>query len=140
MNGEHRYDDIIDLPPHVSERHPPLSRESYAAQFSPFAALTGYDGIVSETARSTTIRPEPDEYQLEEIRGRLDFLYDIEESHPPLTVSFFKSDPRKPGGEIVTLRGTLEKIDGIGHTLSLQDGTTLPLDDILDLSTPLLDK
>ena len=61
MNNEHKYDDIINLPHHVSQRHPQLGCDSYAAQFSPFAALTGYDGVVAEVARTTDQRIELDE-------------------------------------------------------------------------------
>ena len=90
-----KYDDIIDLPHHVSETHPPMSRADRAAQFSPFAALTGYDAAVRETARVTERRIELDEGVKAELNARLNCILEHLSEHPQVSLTYFVQDERK---------------------------------------------
>ena len=135
MTDKGIYDDIIELPHHVSKRHPPLGRESYAAQFSPFAALTGYEGIVAESARSTEKRIELDDDAKERISGELSFILSRPDERIRTSVTYFLPDERKEGGEYVTVAGTVESFDGIERTIRMSDGTVIRLDDVTDLIT-----
>ena len=92
------YDDIIDLPHHVSETHPPMSRADRAAQFSPFAALTGYDAAVRETARMTERRIELDEGVKAELNARLNCILEHLSEHPQVSITYFMPDEKKSGG------------------------------------------
>lgn len=127
------YDDILHLPRHVSptRRHmPPLER---AAQFSPFAALTGYDAAIAETARTTDAKVELGEWELKELDEKLRRLLAAKD-HPPITVTFFQPDPRKQGGAYVTLTEKLKKIRLSERELVLEGGAVIPLDAISALS------
>ncbi len=127
------YDDIIDLPRHVSRTHPQMPMEERAAQFSPFAALTGYGDVIQETARPTDARPELSESRQEEIKRRLDALAEQAAGRPRIAVTFFLQDARKKGGAIVTAAGRLERLDEAEHVLRLEDGTCVPVRDILGI-------
>ena len=133
MSDERKYDDIINLPHPVSKRHRPLGRDSYAAQFSPFAALTGYDGIVSEAARLTEARPELDEYDAEILSAKMRILRDSTAERPEVIVTFFETDEKKEGGAYRQKTARVKRLDEIGRILYFADGTCLPVDDITDL-------
>ncbi len=130
-----KYDKIIDLPHHVSEVHPQLSKDSYAAQFSPFAALTGYDGIVSETARYTEARNEGTESLRSELDRKLSYAAaELKTGRfPDISVKYFKKDPAKEGGEYLVFRGTLKKIDFGKKKLVFSDGTVISAPDVYDM-------
>lgn len=102
-----KYDDIIDLPHHVSKVHPQMSRENRAAQFSPFAALTGYEEAVKEMGRLTDRRMILDEYEKEEIDRKLRILKEHMEIE--VSVTWFVSDPFKEGGSYHQAEGVIEK-------------------------------
>lgn len=135
MSGQ--YDDIIALPHHVSNRHPHMPVSDRAAQFAPFAALTGYDAALRETARLTDQKME----QTEEAKAILDrkqqLLLESIKAHPPVTVTFFKADDQKSGGSYVTVSGRFGKIDPLKRLLVLTDKTCIPLDDISELESNL---
>ncbi len=133
MEISHEYDDIIDLPHPVSERHPPMPLIDRAAQFSPFAALTGYDAAIAETARLTDSRRELTEERKQEIDRQLGALRDRLKTDPVVTVVYFEADRRKTGGAYRTVTGTARKIDPLAGVLELTDGTAIPFDDILSL-------
>ena len=132
MNG--KYDDIINLPHPTSKRFPRMPLAERAAQFSPFAALTGYDAVIRETARLTGSRIELDECRRQELDAALRDLAARLGSRPEVLVTFFRKDSRKEGGEYVHVSGRLRKIDPFTRTLVLEDGTVIPVDDILELS------
>ena len=132
MNG--KYDDIINLPHPTSKRFPRMPLAERAAQFSPFAALTGYDAVIRETARLTGSRVELDECRRQELDAALRDLSARLGSRPEVLVTFFRKDSRKEGGEYVHVSGRLRKIDPFTRTLLLEDGTVIPVDDILELS------
>lgn len=133
MNKQSEYDDIIDLPHHVSVTRKRMSSRDRAAQFSPFAALTGYDAEIRETARLTDERREPDEYRLARIDACLQLLVDNAEKRPDVTITFFKTDERKSGGAYITISGSFRRFDESDYTVVLTDGTKVPVADIYSL-------
>lgn len=133
MNNENKYYDIINRPHHVSDRHPPLSKASYAAQFSPFAALAGYDGIVAETARLTEERVELGETDMAILSSKLQILNDRFKEQPEVTVTYFKPDDKKAGGAYLQKTAHIKRIDDVERLLHFTDGSNLPIDDITDL-------
>ena len=104
----HKYDDIIHLPHHVSDKRPQMPVLDRAAQFAPFAALTGYGEAVKETARLTERRIQPDEETLDILNRRLEFIKKHISEQPEVSVCFFRPDPRKDGGAYVTVSGTVK--------------------------------
>lgn len=126
-----KYDDIIDLPHHVSGTHPPMSRADRAAQFSPFAALTGYDAAVRETARVTERRIELDEGVKAELNARLNCILEHLSEHPQVSLTYFVPDEKKSGGAYRTVTGTVRKLDSFAKTLTLTDGTVVPMEEMV---------
>ena len=137
MDNEHKYDDIIELPHHVSKKHPPLSRASYAAQFSPFAALTGYDRIVAEAARTTDDRIELGEAEAALLSLKLKLTAEHAKEHPAVTLTYFKRDERKEGGAYVEKTGAVKRIDEIERTVIFTDGAKINTDDVTDIKGEL---
>ncbi|MBQ8135090.1 MAG: hypothetical protein IJ192_11900 [Clostridia bacterium] len=116
-----KYDDIIDLPAHKSTKHPPMSRLNRAAQFAPFAALTGYDAMVQEEARLTDSQTELSEYQLEILNRKLFFIADILTGGdiPAVSVTYFRPDETKAGGSYETVTGKVKAVDITASALIL---------------------
>ncbi len=133
------YDDIINLPRPVSNRHTPMSRESRAAQFAPFAALTGYDASVKEEARLTEKRLPLTEEQETLLNTKIAYLSEKTAAHPRVRITYFLADEKKSGGQYVTLEGALYVIDEIGGVLILSDTSLdkikIPLPDILSIES-----
>ena len=134
-----KYDDIIDLPHHVSETHPPMSRADRAAQFSPFAALTGYDAAVRETARVTERRIELDEGVKAELNARLNCILEHLSEHPQVSLTHFVRDEKKSGGAYRTVTGTVRKLDSFAKTLTLTDGTVVPMEEMVHVEGNLFE-
>lgn len=132
-----RYDDIIRLPHHVSDKRPQMSMHDRAAQFSPFAALTGYDDAVKETGRLTDEKQEISEDALELLDRRLRIVEENLSAKPELTITYFEPDARKQGGAYIVKTGVVKRIDGYERRLVLEDGTAVPIDDILLLEGKL---
>ncbi len=133
MNGTN-YDDLLHLPHHQSETHPQMPRAERAAQFSPFAALSGYEEAIAEAARRTEERTQPDENALEELNYLLMQAEKQIAAHPEVTVTYFQPDERKAGGCYLTHIGHVERIDRNKERLCLTDGTEIPLKELLALS------
>jgi hypothetical protein len=127
------YSDIINMPHHVSRNHPQMPMEARAAQFAPFAALTGYDAVIHETARLTDRQVELEEYDNERLNRKFAELMVNLDNHPEITVFYFLSDERKAGGSYITASGTVKKIDTYEHLLWMDDGTKIPIADIVDI-------
>ena len=127
------YSGIINLPHHVSKNHPQMPMEARAAQFAPFAALTGYDAVIHETARLTDKQVELEEYDNERLNRIFSELMDSLEEHPVVTVSYFKPDEHKAGGAYMTVSGKLKKIDTYEQIMKMEDGTVIPIGSIMDL-------
>ena len=124
------YDDIIRLPHHISQNHPQMPLRDRAAQFAPFAALTGYEAAVGETARLTAERRELDPQEAEKLNRRLADLAARLKDRPEVTVEYFVPDERKSGGAYVTVTGRVRHISVAEKTLVMEDGVVIPLDDI----------
>ena len=129
-----RYDDIINLPHHVSPTRQRMSMHDRAAQFAPFAALVGYDEAVAETARRTELRPELDEQEQRAINERLAFIADHIHEQPEIRIKYFVPDERKSGGAIVEVSGKTYRISNADATIVMTDGCKIRLSDIIDLS------
>lgn len=127
------YEDIINRPHHVSKARPQMSELERAAQFAPFAALTGYDSAIKETGRLTDERIELDEEALSALDRKYQLLMDTLDDAPEVTIIYFQPDERKAGGQYVSATGTVKKVDTFGRRILLQDGTRIPLDSVYDL-------
>lgn len=128
-----KYDDIIHLPHHVSRTRSPMATIDRAAQFSPFAALTGYDAAVKETARLTDERVELDEYMKDALSHRLQIVADRVREHPEIEITYFQPDVKKNGGTYVTDTGTVKKIDEYERVVVMTDGTVIPINEIINI-------
>ena len=134
-----KYEDIIDLPHHVSYRHPRMSRIDRAAQFAPFAALTGYGAAVEETARLTEGLTELDETALALLNEKLRMLADFLDSAPQISITYFRPDERKTGGSYVTVSGTIKMVDEYARTVVMTDQTVIPMEHIREIGGELFE-
>ena len=125
------YADIIDLPHHVSQKHPRMPMEKRAAQFSPFAAVSGHDEAINETARLTDERLELSEDEIAVLEEKLRLLQEHIKEQPEITVTYFQPDEKKSGGAYVTVTGSAKRIDEVGRVLIFRNGTTIPIKHIL---------
>lgn len=128
-----KYDDMLRLPHHVSASRKPMAITARAAQFAPFAALSGYDAEVQEAGRLTDRPIEPDEYEKEAMNARLQLLARHLREKWVVSLVFFQPDERKAGGAYVTRTGTVKKLYETERLLTLTDGTVIPLDDLIAL-------
>ena len=124
-NISHKYDDIINLPHHVSKKHPQMSLHDRAAQFSPFAALTGHKAAINETARLT------DEKQI------LNLIKENIGTNPIVTITYFVPDDRKSGGAYISNTGVVKKINEYNHTVILTDKTVIPIEQISEMQSDI---
>lgn len=127
------YDDIMNLPHHVSATRPHMSAIDRAAQFSPFAALTGYGDAIKETARLTGEKVELDEYMKDVLSVRLQIIADQLKEHPEIAITYFQPDEKKNGGAYVTVIGSVKKIDEYERVVVMIDGTRVPIDEIASI-------
>lgn len=130
------YDDILHFARPQSKKHRSMPMEDRAAQFSPFAALTGYDAAVSETARLTEERIELDPQEAERLGERLAALIKRQQEQPELSLLYFVPDARKAGGAYVTVSGQLKKITDFPRCIHLTDGSEIPIEDIVAVESP----
>lgn len=137
MNANSKYDEIINFPHHVSKTRPQMPMSDRVAQFSPFAALTGYDSAIRETGRLTDEKIDLDEESLNALNVRYQMLTDALEERPEVRITYFKPDERKAGGAYVTTAGAVRKIDDFEQTIIMQDGTRIPMGDVLSLEGEL---
>ena len=128
-----KYDDIIDLPHHVSTTYHRMSMLERAAQFQPFRALTGYEDAVRETARLTDDWVELTEDEKSLLDAKLQKLADDIASHPLATITWFQPDKKKTGGEYVTTTGQLKKIDDFEGVLILLGGERILIENIVSI-------
>ena len=127
------YEDILRLPHPTSLRHPRMSRVNRAAQFAAFAALSGYDDVIHETARLTDARITPSESELEALDRTLRLLLARIGEQPAVRVTLFQPDIAKSGGAYITITGSVKKYIESAKVLILTDNTPLPLSNILTL-------
>ena len=129
-----KYDDIINLPHYISKKHPQMSLEARAAQFAPFAALTGYDDAVKETARLTNERIDLDEEAKMMLDAKLQVIREQLSEKPLVTITYFVPDAKKDGGKYVTINGNVKKIDDYKHLIILDNSLEIPIDEIIDIA------
>lgn len=134
MQDEHRYDDIIELEHPVSKRHGRMSMLDRAAQFAPFAALTGYDAMVIEQARLTDGKIELDEEQRAALDSTLGQLVERIAQHPLVRIVYFRADARKAGGAYIELEGRVQNIELPTRLIIMKDATRISLDDIFEVN------
>lgn len=127
------YEDIINLPHHQSSVHPRMSMAERAAQFSPFAALTGYEGVIREAARQTEERIELDESEREDLDRKLKEWSVEGGDRRRIQATWFVPDETKAGGTYVTAEGVVKKVDGYEKVLILEDGSRIRTEDIIRL-------
>lgn len=132
MNGA--YDDIIHLPHHVSEKRSQMSGIDRAAQFSPFAALTGFGAAITETGRLTDSRIELDEYAKAALNEQFLRIQESLDAHPTVSVTFFQPDERKSGGAYLSITGAVKKIDEYERIVVMIDGQKVPIDGIVEIT------
>ncbi len=129
------YDDIIDLPHHISSTRPQMPRENRAAQFAPFAALTGHDAAVNETARRTDQRIELGESAIADLEMKLNLLADMAGSYPEVSISHFQADTKKDGGAYIITTGAVKRIDDYERAIVLVSGERIKISDVLDIDS-----
>lgn len=127
------YEDIINLSHHVSTTRPQMPMSDRAAQFSPFAALTGYDAAIKETGRLTDAKIELDDEELNNLNMKFQLLVEHLEDEPEVAITYFKTDERKAGGAYLEASGIVKKLDDFVRVITMQDGTKIPMDDILNI-------
>lgn len=128
-----KYDDIINLPRHISKKRPPMAIKDRAAQFSPFAALTGHDAAVKETARLTENKVELDQYMKEALNHKLQILMENLEGKPRIRITYFKSDEKKDGGKYIEVIARVKKIDEYEKVIFMMDSTVISIDKIIKI-------
>lgn len=133
----HPYKDIIDLPHHVSPIRPQMSMVNRAAQFSPFAALTGYDAAIKETGRLTDERIDLSDDARMVLDRKQQVLLEHLDERPELSITYFSPDERKSGGAYMTITSRVKKIDEYHRLLVLTDGTKISIDEIFDMESEL---
>ncbi len=129
----HRYDDIIGLPHHVSDRHAHMSGTDRAAQFAPFAALTGHDASIRETARLTDQPMELTEDRKTVLNRILQHLWEHLEERPDVTITYFLPDCKKSGGAYVSTTGRIIKFQQNQRLIVMEDQTAIPIDSVYDV-------
>lgn len=129
-----KYDDIIHLPHPEPKRHPRMSLEARAAQFAPFAALTGHQAVLAETARYTEMNPGLDEQQCVELNRSVNELLDRLHEHPMVVFILFEKDTKKSGGHYREVRGIVAKFDEFERMFTLGDGQRIALSTIVELN------
>ena len=131
---KYQYDDIINLQHHVSSHRAHMSILDRAAQFSPFAALTGYDGVIKETARLTDRRIELDEAAKTILNEKLRIVQEQLSRQQEIELVFFQPDEKKAGGAYITMIGTVKKIEEYERVVLMQEGTRIPIEAIIDIT------
>lgn len=128
-----KYDDIIHLPRPVSQRHAPMTVQDRAAQFAPFAALTGYEEVIEESGRLTDSRIDLDEGEISLLNEALNRIKERLPEQPPVRLTCFRPDGRKAGGAYCTVTGRVKKLDEYEKNLLLADGREIPLEQIFEI-------
>ena len=132
-----KYNGIMGHPHHVSKTRPQMPMSDRAAQFAPFAALTGYDAAIKETGRLTDERIELDVEALSALDMKYQLLMEALDEAPEVTITYFRPDERKAGGKYVSAVGAVKKIDDFERRITMQDGAKIPMDDVLSIEGEL---
>ena len=127
------YDDIINLPHHQSSKRQHMSNHQRAAQFAPFAALTGYDAAIDETARLTDKKLELSDEQADYLNAQIQRIIENIADKPQVEITYFVPDNRKSGGEYVTATGCVRRVDDHNREIVFADGMTVGIDDVYSI-------
>ena len=138
--SETKYADIIGLPHHTSRTRPRMSVSARAAQFAPFAALTGYGAAVDETARLTDDRIVLDENAKAILDGKLQIIAEHIAEHPEVTITYFETDKKKSGGAYRSVTGQVKEIDEYERIVRLCDGMKIPIEQIYGIVSELFEE
>lgn len=136
-SGAGRYDDILDYPRPVSRRRVRMPLIDRAAQFAPFAALTGYEAVIRETARSTQTYIELDDSEKAILNEKLQLIMEQSNIAPAVTITYFQPDERKNGGAYLKMTGMVKKVDPNTQQIVMQDQTVIPIGFVYDIESPL---
>ena len=136
-NISHKYDDIINLPHHVSKKHPQMSLHDRAAQFSPFAALTGHKAAINETARLTDEKQILSEDVIAKLNEQLNLIKENIGTNQTVTITYFVPDDKKSGGAYISHTGVVKKIDEYNHRVILTDKTVIPIEQISEMQSDI---
>lgn len=134
MINNHKYDDIINLEHHISKKHKQMSLENRSAQFAPFAALTGFEELVKETARQTEERIEIDEELKNILNEKISIIQNQIRNNPKITITYFVPDYKKNGGKYQTITENVKKIDQYNKLIILMNGTIIPIKEIIEIT------
>lgn len=137
MGEKFPYEDIVDLPPHISKRYPQPTMMDRAARFAPFAAITGYEEMVLEEARVTEERIELDECALALLNEKLNMIQEFLDEEPEVTITYFEPDKKKDGGAYISVTGTVKRIDEYERLVIMNDGTKIRIEEIYNLQSEL---
>ena len=136
MSG--KYDDIIDLPHPTSQNHPRRSLYDRAAQFSPFAALTGHHAAIAETGRLTDQRIELDESEIARVDAELQHLQELLPDRPTVSITYFVPDERKSGGSYRTITSEVKRIDAVAGVIQMADRREIPIEDVFSVAVDVV--
>ena len=131
------YEDIVNLPPYISKKHPQPTMMDRAARFAPFAAITGYEEMVLEEARVTEERIDLDEDALSLLNEKLNMIQEFLDEEPEVTITYFEPDKKKSGGAYVSITGVVKRIDEYEHLVIMTDGKKIYIEDIYNLQSDL---
>ena len=131
------YEDIVNLPPHISKKHPQPSMMDRAARFAPFAAITGYEEMVLEEARVTEERVDLDEGAFSLLNEKLNMIQEFLDEEPEVTITYFEPDKKKSGGAYVNITGIVKRIDEYEHFVIMTDGKKIRIEDIYAIGSDL---
>ena len=137
MADKFPYEDIVNLPPHISKKHSQPTMMDRAARFAPFAAITGYEEMVLEEARVTEERIDLDEGALSLLNEKLNMIQEFLDEEPEVTITYFEPDKKKSGGAYVSITGTVKRIDEYEHLVLMDDGKKININEIYDLQGEL---
>ena len=130
-----KYAGIMNLPHHVSPTRPQMPISDRAAQFSPFAALTGHSAAIAETGRLTDRRVELDEYEMTRVDAELQRLQELLPGRPTASITHFVPDERKNGGSYQTVTGSVKRIDAVNGVIQMTDRQSIPIADVFSIET-----
>ena len=131
------YEDIVNLPPHISKKHPQPTMMDRAARFAPFAAITGYEEMVLEEARITEERIDLDEGTLSILNEKLNMIQEFIDEEPEIKITYFEPDKKKSGGAYVSVTGIVKRIDEYEYLVVMTDGKKIRIEDIYSLESDL---
>ena len=137
MAEQFPYEDIVNMPHHVSKKYPQPTMADRAARFAPFAAITGYEEMVLEEARITDDRIELDENSKAALNEKLNMILEFIDEQPEVSITYFEPDMRKAGGAYITVIGTVKRIDEYEHLVIMTDGKKIRIEDIFALESDL---